>query len=98
MVATKVEGGVESQVAEAVGILGQRLRPLPPRKVIRALRKLGFEPGRMRGSHLILRHPDGRLIVVPVHPGEEIGRGLLRKIIRQAGVAVEEFMELVEDC
>ncbi len=74
-----------------------RLRPLPARKVIRALTKLGFKPIRMRGSHLVLRHPDGRLTVVPVHPGEEIGRGLLRKIIRDARVSVEEFMRAVED-
>ena len=74
-----------------------RLRPLPPRKVIKALVKLGFKPVRMRGSHLVLKREDGRLTVVPVHPGEEIGRGLLRKIIRDAGVSVEEFMEVAED-
>ena len=62
------------------------------------MKKLGFEPIRMRGSHLILKHPDGRLIVVPVHPGEDLGRGLLRKIIRQAGVSVEEFMQAAKDC
>ena len=75
-----------------------RLRPLPARDVIKALRKLGFEPVRMKGSHVILKHPDGRLVVVPVHPGEEIGRGLLRKIIREAMVSVEEFIRAVEDC
>lgn len=42
---------------------------------------------------MFLRHPDGRATVVPVHPGEDIGRGLLRKIIRDAGVDVEEFLK-----
>jgi len=74
------------------------LRPLPARDVIKALRKLGFEPVRVKGSHVILKHPDGRLVVVPVHPGEEIGRGLLRKIIGEAMVSVEEFIRAVEDC
>jgi len=39
-----------------------------------------------------MRHPDGRATVVPVHPGEDIGRGLLRRIIRDARVEVDEFL------
>jgi len=35
------------------------------------------------------------MTVVPVHAREDIGRGLLRRIIRDAGVDVEEFIELV---
>ncbi len=69
-----------------------RLTPLPARRVLRALRALGFEVARQRGSHVVMRHPDGRTTVVPVHPGEDIGRGLLRKIIRDARVDEEEFM------
>lgn len=42
----------------------------------------------------MLIHPDGRSTIVPIHPGQEIGPGLLRKIIRDAGVSVEEFIEL----
>ncbi len=70
-----------------------RLRPLPPRKVIRALERLGFVQDHQRGSHLHLRHPDGRIITVPVHPGEEVRKGTLRQIIHHAGVRVEEFLE-----
>ncbi len=68
------------------------LRPLPPRRVLKALKALGFEVIRRKGSHALLRHPDGRRTVVPVHAGEEIGRGLLRKMIRDAEVSVEEFL------
>jgi predicted RNA binding protein YcfA (HicA-like mRNA interferase family) len=39
-----------------------------------------------------LQHLDGRSIVVPIHQGEELGRGILRAIIRQAGLTREEFM------
>ncbi|CVK33992.1 MULTISPECIES: type II toxin-antitoxin system HicA family toxin [Methanoculleus] len=46
---------------------------------------------RQRGSHIILQHSDGRGIVV--HQGEELGRGILRAIIRQAGLTREEVME-----
>ncbi len=72
-----------------------RLVPLPPRKVIRALESLGFQAVRQSGSHVFMRHPDGRATVVPVHPREDIGRGLLRRIIRDARVEVGEFLKRV---
>jgi len=58
-----------------------KLKPVASEKLIRALEKIGFAEARQKGSHVFLKHPDGRATVVPVHKGEEIGRGLLRKII-----------------
>ena len=72
-----------------------RFRPLKVDEVLQALRKVGFEETRQRGSHVRLRHPDGRVVTVPVHPGQEIGRGLLRKIIRDTEISVEEFLSLL---
>ncbi len=69
----------------------------PADKVIKALRKMGFTPVRQKGSHIILKNNGGVIIVVPKHSGEEIGRGLLLKIIRQAGITKEKFLELLED-
>ena len=40
---------------------------LPGLHVVRALEKAGFEVVRIRGSHHVLRHPDGRGTSVPVH-------------------------------
>ncbi len=71
------------------------LRPLPAGRVLKALKALGFEATRQKGSHVFLQHADGRRTVVPVHKGEEIGRGLLRKIIRDTKVSVTEFLEFV---
>jgi len=51
------------------------LRPLPARKVIKVLSVLGFRIVRRRGSHVVLKHPDGRITVVPVHAGEKIALG-----------------------
>ncbi len=73
-----------------------KLKPVSPERVIKALEKLGFEMARQRGSHVFLKHSDGRATVVPVHKGEDIGRGLLRKIIRDAKLTREEFLRLVE--
>ena len=73
------------------------LRPLPAERLVKALAKVGFKPVRQRGSHVILRHNDGRVTVVPVHRGEEIGRGLLSKIIKDAGLKREEFLKLLKE-
>jgi len=55
-----------------------RFRPLPAEKVIKALIKIGFQVVRQRGSHVFLRHPDGRTTVVPVHKGEVIGEVVIK--------------------
>ena len=72
------------------------LKPQPARKIIKLLSKLGFKIVRKRGSHVVLKHPDGRLTVVPVHAGEEIGKGLLLKTIKDTKLSKEEFLRLLE--
>ena len=70
-----------------------RLPVLRSQEVIRALEKLGFTCTRKsKGSHRRFVHPDGRKTTVPVHKGATIGRGLLRKILRDVGVSVEELL------
>ena len=73
------------------------LRPIPAKKVIKLLNKIGFEVVRQRGSHVILKHPDGRVTVVSVHSGEDIGRGLLSKIMRDTKITREQFLKLLEE-
>lgn len=73
------------------------LRPLPADKVIKVLAKVGFKPVRQKGSHVILKRENGKVIVVPVHRGEEIGRGLLSKIIKDAGLTRDEFLKLLQE-
>ncbi len=63
--------------------------------VISALKRAGFEIMRQRGSHVRLRHSDGRVVTVPVHSGQDIGKGLLRKILRDAELSREEFINLL---
>ena len=62
-------------------------------QLIRALRKLGFEVVRIKGSHHFLQHNDGRCTVVPVHRSETIGRGLLAQILRDCELSGEELQE-----
>jgi predicted RNA binding protein YcfA (HicA-like mRNA interferase family) len=72
--------------------------PLPVLRatmLIRALERAGFVVSRQRGSHVRLRHPDGRVVSVPVHAGQNVGRGLLRKILRDADLSVEQLIDLL---
>jgi predicted RNA binding protein YcfA (HicA-like mRNA interferase family) len=64
---------------------------LKGKELIRILERAGFKFARTRGSHTFLRHPDGRATVVPIHSGETIGPGLLRAILRDVEMTVEEL-------
>jgi len=70
-----------------------KLKPLPSRQVIQILEQLGFQKIRQRGSHFFFKHPDGRTTIVPVHKGEDIGRGLLQEIIKDTKLTKEEFLK-----
>ncbi len=60
-----------------------------------ARQRAGFILVRTRGSHQFLRHSDGRSTIVPVHRGEDIGPGLLAKILRDCDLTVEQLRTLL---
>ena len=72
-----------------------RLKPVQHRKILALLKEAGYEPVRQKGSHLILRNKEGKLIVVPIHL-KDLGVGLVREIIRELGMTREEFLEALE--
>lgn len=65
------------------------------RKAVKALLRIGYEKDRQTGSHIVLRHidPPHRRLVVPDH--REIAKGTLRAIVREAGLTVDQFKELL---
>ena len=73
-----------------------KLPQLTALEVIKILSKIGFKILRQEGSHIFLRHDDGRTTVIPNHPGRKLDRGLLNKIIRKdIQISREEFVELL---
>ena len=72
-----------------------RLPSLTGEEIIKALGRAGFQILRQRGSHVYLKHPDGRTTVVPIHKGESVGRGLMRKIMRDTDLSREELQKLL---
>ncbi|MCX5637770.1 MAG: type II toxin-antitoxin system HicA family toxin [Planctomycetota bacterium] len=64
-------------------------------EAVRAFGRAGFAVDRVRGAHHILRHPDKTVrLSIPVHKGETVGIGLLRSQIKDAGLTVEQFIDL----
>jgi len=73
-----------------------KLRPIEAERVVKALARIGFQIIRQHGSHLVMKHPDGRVTVVPVHKGEALGRGILLKIAKDAQISKEELIQLLD--
>ena len=73
-----------------------KLPSLTGKEIVSLLNKAGFIVERQRGSHVFLKHEDGRATVVPVHSGETIGPGLLSKILRDVEMTKEELLEVLE--
>jgi predicted RNA binding protein YcfA (HicA-like mRNA interferase family) len=77
--------------------MSPRLPALTSKDVIGALERAGFRVSRMSGSHCRLIHvaDPSRKVTVPVHRGD-IAKGTVHAIIRQAGLTVAEFAELMK--
>ena len=76
--------------------MSPRLPALTPRKVIAALKRAGFFVHHTTGSHRALRHRDNLQlrVTVPYH-NKDLKTGTLRSIVRQAGMTVQEFRDLL---
>jgi predicted RNA binding protein YcfA (HicA-like mRNA interferase family) len=64
-------------------------------RIVRSLERAGFKVARVRGSHHIMRHPDGRGTTVPVHQGRDVAKGTLRGILSDVGMTIEELQRLL---
>ncbi len=76
--------------------MGARVPSVSSRNAIRALERAGFSvlPRRGKGSHVAMgRDGWGPILVLPRH--DDVPRGTLRALIRQAGMSVEEFVALL---
>jgi predicted RNA binding protein YcfA (HicA-like mRNA interferase family) len=61
--------------------------------IIDFLKRIGFEQVRQKGSHKFFKHPDGRTATVPDHRGEDLGRGITAKILKDIEITREEFLD-----
>jgi predicted RNA binding protein YcfA (HicA-like mRNA interferase family) len=73
--------------------LSEKLPVLSGREIIKALKQIGFVPVRQKGSHVFLRHPDGRRTTVPLH--DEVNKSTLMDILSQAKLKKNDFLKLL---
>jgi len=64
------------------------------KKMCKLVEKFGFEKVHQKGSHVRYKHPDGRVTTVAVHGNEDIGRGLLREMLKQIKLSRKEYDKL----
>jgi predicted RNA binding protein YcfA (HicA-like mRNA interferase family) len=69
-----------------------RLPAISAAKLLKVLRSHDFEVARQSGSHVVLRHPDGRRVTVPVYHSRDLGRGLLRRVMKDAGLTRDDVI------
>ncbi len=74
--------------------MSDKLPILKSEEILRMLFKLGFQPKRKKGSHLILSKGK-ELVIVPIHKGRDIPKGTLKKIIKQTGLNKKEFLKIL---
>ena len=73
-----------------------RLPVVKAREVVKVILEFGFrQHGKMKGSHLILKHVDGRRTTIPLH-GKDIPTGTLMAILRDIKISKEEFVKLLK--
>jgi len=58
---------------------------------------IGFVFKRQKGSHAFYRHEDGRYTTIPHHKGRTISRPLLRQILKQVDITIQEYVELLKE-
>ncbi len=72
------------------------LPKLSGKDLAKVVEKVGFVYSHTTGSHMVYKHKDGRRTTIPYHSGEEIGPGLMNKIIKKdLGISREKFLKYV---
>lgn len=73
-----------------------KLPIIKARELFNVLKKYGFYKYHQVGSHIQMKHQDGRRTTIPYHPSQEIRRGTLKAIIDDLDMTVEDFTKLLK--
>lgn len=73
--------------------MSARLPTMTAAQIIRILERHGFKFSRQSGSHAIYHHSDGRRTTVPIHGKRDLGKGLLKQIMRDAGLTADDLKD-----
>lgn len=70
-----------------------KLPVIKSKELLKILHKMGFYEHHQVGSHIQLKHPDGRRVTVPFHL-QDIRKGTLKGILDDINITVEEFIQI----
>jgi predicted RNA binding protein YcfA (HicA-like mRNA interferase family) len=73
-----------------------KLKLINAKEMEKLLLRLGFEKVRQKGSHAFYRHPDGRVTTIPHHKAKALARPLIREILREIDLTVEDYNRSLE--
>ena len=68
-----------------------KLKIIDAKRMEKLLFQLGFEKVRQKGSHIFYRHSDGRTTTLPHHKGRVLSRPLIREILREIEITVDDY-------
>ncbi len=66
------------------------------KKMVKILSMRGFQVVRQRSSHIQMKDSKGRFVTIPIHAGKDVSVGITLKILRDAEISRDEFIELVQ--
>ncbi len=75
--------------------MSTKLPAVTAKDIIRVLERKGFIKVRQSGSHAIFRHSNGLRTTVPIHSTKNIGKGLLKQIMKDAEITEDELRKLI---
>ena len=73
-----------------------KLQIIDAKRMEKLLLLLGFEKIRQKGSHVFYKHPNGRTTTVPHHKGRVLVRPLIREILREIEITVDDYNKYLE--
>ena len=73
-----------------------KLQLINAKSMEKLLMNLGFDKVRQKGSHAFYRHGDGRTTTVPFHISKDLARPLIREIISEINISVDEYNLLIK--
>ena len=74
-----------------------RLQLIDAKGMEKLLIHLGFSKTRQKGSHAFYRHSDGRTTTVAFHSSKDLARPLIREMLNEISISVDEYNELLKE-
>jgi len=74
-----------------------RLQLVDAKTMEKLLFNLGFIKTRQKGSHVFYRHGDGRTTTVPFHSSKDLARPLIREILNEINLSVDEYNDELKE-